>query len=328
MRYLPIILLSLVFFSSQGQQNITAREARNHIGEKVTITGTINGGTNLSDSNLRQSTFKFGDSVHAFLLTLLISGHDKNNFRPLPDYLEKFVAITGTITSTATKPEIILTDSSQITFLHPDSDMEGAETLSDTTQVMSSNPGLLDTFNDCPLFGKAGGIRLQNLNKDKNRYSIPLSDDIDPSITTASMLIPGDDTQRWSTMQAAQIIGFVLEVKPGGDEGCNCHKSDLDKIDTHIVLVADPDSNKNSQKIIIEITPRMRFLMSQRGIDWSTHAIKSIFLNQWVKVTGWMFFDDEHANASENTKPGGAHNWRATAWEIHPITDIALIDHP
>jgi hypothetical protein len=43
-------------------------------------------------------------------------------------------------------------------------------------------------------------------------------------------------------------------------------------------------------------------------------------LGRWIKIGGWMHFDVEHQNESENTAPGRERNWRATAWEIHPIT--------
>src|SRR5258708_578263 len=43
---------------------------------------------------------------------------------------------------------------------------------------------------------------------------------------------------------------------------------------------------------------------------------------KWIEVSGWAMFDVMHVNAAENTNPGGAHNWRATCWEIHPITSI------
>jgi hypothetical protein len=41
-----------------------------------------------------------------------------------------------------------------------------------------------------------------------------------------------------------------------------------------------------------------------------------------------MLFDVEHQNASENTAPGRERNWRATAWEIHPITSIEVVQRP
>jgi len=33
-----------------------------------------------------------------------------------------------------------------------------------------------------------------------------------------------------------------------------------------------------------------------------------------------MLYDYIHANESESTTPGGASNWRATPWEVHPVT--------
>jgi hypothetical protein len=51
-------------------------------------------------------------------------------------------------------------------------------------------------------------------------------------------------------------------------------------------------------------------------------------LGRWVRVTGWLLFDAEHANAAENTAPGRARNWRASAWEIHPITAVEVVPRP
>jgi hypothetical protein len=44
-----------------------------------------------------------------------------------------------------------------------------------------------------------------------------------------------------------------------------------------------------------------------------------------VRFKGWLLFDREHADEAENTKPGRAANWRATAWEIHPVTTIEVL---
>src|ERR1700723_2276179 len=38
--------------------------------------------------------------------------------------------------------------------------------------------------------------------------------------------------------------------------------------------------------------------------------------------------DVEHQNASENTAPGREGNRRATAWEIHPIISIEVVQRP
>jgi hypothetical protein len=39
-------------------------------------------------------------------------------------------------------------------------------------------------------------------------------------------------------------------------------------------------------------------------------------------------FDFAHASEAENTNPGHKGNWRATCWEIHPITNIKILDGP
>ncbi len=46
---------------------------------------------------------------------------------------------------------------------------------------------------------------------------------------------------------------------------------------------------------------------------------------RWVKVRSWMLFDVEHLNEAENTAPGRG-NWRATAWEIHPVASVEVVE--
>lgn len=39
---------------------------------------------------------------------------------------------------------------------------------------------------------------------------------------------------------AAELVGFVFEVKMGGSETCNCRAEEVGLRDTHIELVAGP----------------------------------------------------------------------------------------
>lgn len=77
--------------------------------------------------------------------------------------------------------------------------------------------------------------------------------------------------------------------------------------------------------MIVEVTPRWLAIMTAKGVDWSTRTLRDRVLGRWVKVTGWMLFDVEHRKQAENTAPGRPRNWRATAWEIHPITAIKVV---
>jgi hypothetical protein len=158
----------------------------------------------------------------------------------------------------------------------------------------------------------------------KNRTSQPKDKDIKPQITLAALLASGKDANRWSDNSAAEIEGWVFDVKPGGVESVNCGASDLAGRDTHIEIVANLDDGGPTKRLIIEVTPRVRAMAATKGQDWSTEALLGLKGHR-VKITGWMLFDFEHVDESENTAPRKRDNWRATAWEIHPVTRISVV---
>ena len=212
------------------------------------------------------------------------------------------------------------------------SDTESIFTTEDNTENPTEPEDSLSAiyriFNDCPPIGDAISEEAILLNKLKNRFRIPDESDFDTSITLARILEEGDDNMRWSVHKAARITGYVYEVKAGGIETCNCREKDRDGKDTHIELVLNPMHDQKTQRMVVEVTPRMRDIMSKQGIDWTTSTLRSEILGRWVQVEGWLMLDTEHLNAAENTNPGRERNWRATAWEIHPITKIEVVDRP
>jgi hypothetical protein len=192
-------------------------------------------------------------------------------------------------------------------------------------------PGRLpgqQVYDGCPMEGDAALPSVQALNRLKNRYTAPAPSAVDSQVTLAALLRPGDDRTRWNEARGASIVGYVHDVKPGGIETVNCKAHDLPDRDTHIELVLDPMHEAGPQRVIVEVTPRWRALMAAQGVDWSTATLRKDYLGRWVRVTGWLLFDVEHANAAENTAPGRPRNWRATAWEVHPITAIAVVPRP
>jgi hypothetical protein len=189
-------------------------------------------------------------------------------------------------------------------------------------------PSNMDVFDGCGMDGSAKTANLKKLNQLKNRYTVSQDNQIDHSITLSALLAPGDDKTRWNSTSGAEVTGFVLDVKPGGGETCNCGKTDPAHIDTHIELVLNSSDTAGTQSVVVEVTPRLRAIMATSGTDWSTKTLRKQFLGKRVKVRGWMTFDSQHTNAAENTNPGGTHNWRATAWEIHPVTDIQSVAAP
>jgi len=186
----------------------------------------------------------------------------------------------------------------------------------------------LEDYHGCGMEGDARSESVRELNRLKNRYTAPAADQINPAVTLAAMLAPGYDASRWTTSYGAVVIGYVHDVKVGGIETVNCQARDPRFRDTHIELVLDPMNSGSTKRVIVEVTPRWRAIMAAKGIDWSTRALRDKFLGRWVKVTGWMLFDMEHQGQAENTAPGRPRDWRATAWEIHPVTAIAVVPRP
>ena len=146
--------------------------------------------------------------------------------------------------------------------------------------------------------------------------------DFDSRVTLAAMLAPGDDRGRWQHTRAAAIAGVVVRVHDASPESANCFSST--RRDAHIEVALRADAPPN-ERLIVEVTPRMRDWAKRQGRDWSTVTLQRALTGRHVRIEGWLLFDDEHDEESENTHPGHRENWRATAWEIHPVTAISTL---
>jgi hypothetical protein len=181
------------------------------------------------------------------------------------------------------------------------------------------------TLANCPPTGDATSAQVKALNVLKRRMTTPTPQDIDARVTMQALVAPGDDTNRWDDERGATIEGYVAGVKVGGVESVNCHTKDPAYRDTHIELTLEPLANDESTYVIVEVTPQVRQEMAKKGVDWSTASLHKTLLGRWIRVSGWLLFDVEHKPNARNTASGGAHIWRATVWEIHPITAIEVL---
>lgn len=186
--------------------------------------------------------------------------------------------------------------------------------------ALSAAPGRAS----CPVEGDATSSPAKTLNRLKNRTSFPTASQIDSSITLARIAAPGHDAQRFSSSRAATVVGFVDSVYVGGIESANCHATDPLNRDTHIEITPALEEDR-SKRVIVEVTPRLRQLMKAHGADWRTSALEARLFHHQVRFTGWMMFDTDHATESRNTHQGTAEVWRATAWELHPVTAIQVL---
>lgn len=175
---------------------------------------------------------------------------------------------------------------------------------------------------NCPTQGAALSRTVRAFARLKNRTALPPGEDFDGHVTLEALLRRGDDRGLWSEARAASVEGYVVEVGRGGVEAANCYS--FISRDTHIYVALRPDAAPN-ERLVLEVTPRMEAWARSQGNDWSEPALRLMLVGRRCRFEGWLLFDTEHDGESENTAPGRVGNWRATAWEIHPVTRIEVL---
>lgn len=156
----------------------------------------------------------------------------------------------------------------------------------------------------------------------KNRAGVPKPQDFDERVTLESLLRPGEDYGRWSESRAGRIEGYVVEVGEGGVEAANCFS--YRERDVHIHVAPRADAPR-TEWVVVEVTPRARRWALEWGGDWRAATLRQELVGRRCRFEGWLLFDREHADESEHTAPGARGNWRATAWELHPVTSIEVL---
>jgi hypothetical protein len=175
---------------------------------------------------------------------------------------------------------------------------------------------------NCPDAGIALTANARSLHRLKNRTAIPQPADFDSRVTLDALLEPGDDSSRWSNNRAARVQGLVIDVAYARPEATNCFNPC--RRDIHIVI-AKQNTTAKTEHVIVEVTPNLREWAVQQGTDWSEQTLQSQLVGHWCEFEGWLYLDAGHAEESENVHPQKPDNWRATAWEIHPVTKITVL---
>jgi hypothetical protein len=185
-----------------------------------------------------------------------------------------------------------------------------------------------ESTTSCPTTGrsKKGGLpreELQELNKLKNRREVPGGDHINRDVTMLSLYDATDNKNAFSEQDGVTIVGYLADAREEEGESCNCYsEADADH-DIHVFL--SPTDNIQDRKkrdcIVVELTPYSKQLLP----EWTAHFIKQNKGHK-VRVTGWLMHDNEHIGQSWASHPRSERLHRRNVWEIHPITNIELLD--
>ena len=194
------------------------------------------------------------------------------------------------------------------------------------------------SYRNCPACGTATNTPHRTLNVQKNRDAAVTNPQ---KVTVEEMRDPANNTGKFSPSKQVSITGFVANVDPGGlKEQCNCGRVDLR--DVHINVVANAsEANDPTKYVVVEFTPRWekKFHFDDSNYDAMKKAVEDQIAGKWVKFEGWMMYDFIHENASQSTAPNNPGcprngqppphcNWRATPWEVHPVTAYTVVNGP
>jgi hypothetical protein len=144
--------------------------------------------------------------------------------------------------------------------------------------------------------------------------------------------------------QIVSLTGWLVFAYAGPPETTNCASANFH--DWHLELFENPSDHAprtgDPTPIICEITPRTERAIYRDGMriqsltgffrlqDASYQATRH--KAQKVRVTGYLLWDDDHNGSADVgttiqyfSSNGFHHPWRSTAWEIHPVMKIEVI---
>ena len=94
---------------------ITPQQARSHVGETATVCGAISTASYRADLPFKPTFLNFGQPYPNQLLTAVILGPNRAKFgAPEAEFKGKRICITGYIRLWGERPQIVLSDPSQI----------------------------------------------------------------------------------------------------------------------------------------------------------------------------------------------------------------------
>jgi len=177
---------------------------------------------------------------------------------------------------------------------------------------------------DCPPEGDATTNAKKELNKKKN-MGVEISDDQEAEELPLRNLLPSrkrkNDKNLWREGAYVVMDGYLVDFEEQGPESCNCKEALKSQKtgDVHMFLGLVPGAAKKNC-LVIEITPTFK----EKSPDYEDFLIKKSRIRVW----GYLFYDFPHEKDAFTTCNACTHIWRKTPWEVHPITDIEVLEEP
>ncbi len=163
------------------------------------------------------------------------------------------------------------------------------------------------------------------LSEQKNRVDTPAR--YEPLTFTEFLALPAPpeayttsdwDTVRAQTQRGVSLEGYIAEVIRAGDGATYGRPPGQGDFHVHLREARQPrcaPEGPRDQQIVTEVTPH--FQPPRTG--WSYAALLDLCQRQVrVRLSGWLLHDYQHVK--------GIGDWRASTWEIHPVTNVEVWD--
>ena len=110
---------TLLGWTPAQDKKLTATEAKNHVGEKATVCGTVASARYADRTNGQPTFLNLDEPYPKNVFTILIWGSNRGKFgEPETKYVNAKLCVTGTIASYRGAPEIVASDPDQISVQH------------------------------------------------------------------------------------------------------------------------------------------------------------------------------------------------------------------
>ena len=172
-----------------------------------------------------------------------------------------------------------------------------------------------------------GGHTAQHryLTEQKNRQDIPAH--YEPMTFAEFLALPlvaekytnSDwETVRTHTQRSVSLEGYIAELMRAADGATYGRPAEQGDFHVHLREAKAPrcwPAGPQNQQIVTEITPH--FQPPRAG--WSYETLRDLCQRQVrVRISGWLLHDYQHLK--------DVGDWRASAWEIHPVISIEVWD--
>lgn len=177
------------------------------------------------------------------------------------------------------------------------------------------------SLSECPVDGCGGYLIDREFNRLKNRTQIP--SDIKPYTLSQFIGLKKLEPESWPTNKprggfgllenaGISVSGYLIRVRVSSAETANCLLTGRDNVDWVLSIASKPnDIRENS--VTAEITPRLRL------DGWDLEKLRELELTKsYVRLTGWLLLDTAQLGR------GNLPDWRATNWEVHPVSEIEI----